>query len=80
MGFAHQDIRAHQKKSPLSSCYTVRSKKHSSSTGVITLRLNIFTASAHYFHNNRPYENPTTTSQTLQTMMVTGATIACVLP
>ena len=52
----------------------MRSKKHSSSTGVITVRLNIFTASTHYFYNNRAYENTTTTSQTLRTMMVTGAT------
>ena len=54
---------------------TVWFKRAKSSTGMVTQRFNKFTASTLKIDIYRLYENPIYTSQTLRTMMVTGATI-----
>ena len=54
---------------------TVWFKRAKSSTGKVTQRFNKFTASTLKIDIYRLYENPIYTSQTLRTMMVTGATI-----
>ena len=53
---------------------TVWFKRAKSSTGMVTQRFNKFTASTLKIDIYRLYENPIYTSQTLRTMMVTGAT------
>ena len=54
---------------------TVWLEKAKSSTDKLKQRINKFTASTLKNHTYRLYENPIYTSQTLRTMMVTGATI-----